>query len=186
MSEEHSDVTLLIGTTEIPAHKTILSARSEYFQRLLCGSFSEAAQTKIVLKVPLEAFKLVLKYIYTGRISIVGLTVEQIEDVYGLAEQYDFESLKKSIVAHLINILSLENCIAVLNSACLYSSEELRRKSLEFTDIHCSELLTHDTFRTMSQESICSLLERDTFYAPEIDIFHAVRKWYTDHPNVKV
>lgn len=183
MSEEHSDVTLVIGNTKIPAHKTILSARSSYFQRLFCGGFAEASQTEIVLNVPLKSFKLVLGYIYTGRISVFSLNVDQMIEVCGLADQYDFESLKKAISTHLISILSLENCDAILDAACLYSLRELQSKSMEYMDIHCRDLLTHVTFKTMSQERICSLLERDTFYAPEIDIFNAVRNWYTDHPN---
>lgn len=183
MSHEHSNVTFLVEDTKIPAHKLILSARSSYFQGLFGDNFAEATQAEIELKVPLEAFKAVLKFVYTGRISLVSLNLEQITEVCELADQYFFESLKQKISTHLIKMLSLDNCADILNASHLFSLNELQIKSLEFMDENCSELLTHDTFKTMSQESMYRLLQRDTFYAPEINIFNAVRNWYTDHPE---
>lgn len=184
MSDTHSNITFLIDDdTKIPAHKFILSARSSYFQKLFDSDFAEATQTEIALKVPVEAFKAVLGFIYTGRISLVGLNVEQIVEVCQLADQYFFESLKQEISNHLSTILSLNSCVAILNAARLYLLNELECKCWQFIDDNCSELLTHDTFQTMTQDMICRLIERDTFYAPEINIFNAVRNWYTDHPE---
>lgn len=183
MNHDHSNVTFLVEDTKIPAHKFLLSARSSYFQKLFGGDFAEATQLEIPLKVPLEAFKAVLGFIYTGRIPLVSLNVEQVIEICGLADQYFFESLKQAISTHLMSIVSMDNCVAVLNAAYLYSLNVLQGKTLEFMDDHSREFLSHDTFKTLSQETICSLLERDTFYAPEIDIFNAVRNWYTDHSD---
>lgn len=183
MSETHSNITFLIDNTKIPAHKFILTARSPYFQKLFDSDFAEATQTEIALKVRVEAFKAVLGFIYTGRISLVGLNVEHIIEVCELADQYFFASLKHEISIHLSTILSLNNCVVILNAARLYSLNELESKSWEFIDDNCSDLLIHDTFKTMTQGLMCRLLQRDTFYAPEIDIFNAVRNWYTDHPE---
>lgn len=183
MSEEHCDVMIVIGDTKIPAHKTILSFRSGYFEQLFNGTFMEKTQAEIALNVPLEAFKVVLKYIYTGLASLDNLAVEQIVEICWLAEQYDFQSLKKAISSHLARILSLENCVVIMHAALLYSLEELRIKAMDFVDENCLELLTHLSFNHMSQDLLFSLLARDTFYAPEIEIFQSVRKWYNEHPE---
>ncbi|XP_055299685.1 BTB/POZ domain-containing protein 9-like [Sitodiplosis mosellana] len=54
---------------------------------------------------------------------------------------------------------------------------------MTFMDCHSIELLDHDTFKTSSLTSLCALLKRDTFYAPEIDIFKAIWNWSTNNPD---
>ena len=86
-SGEHSDVTFIItGDLEpdhrIPAHRVILAAQSEYFDRLLFGEMREAhAGAEIMLPdTPLEAFKLLLKYAYCGEVATSDLEVLSIPE----------------------------------------------------------------------------------------------------------
>lgn len=44
-------------------------------------------------------------------------------------------------------------------------------------DQNAVNLLTHESFKTLSQDSLCSLLHRDSFFAPEVQIFVAVNDW---------
>lgn len=177
MNSKHSDVTFVVGSTKIPAHKTILSARSEYFQNLLFGNFNEANQNEINLEVPLDAFKIILRFLYTGRMSLLSLDVNQIIDIYKLIDFYNIEPLKETIPKYLTSKLSLENWFAIHNAACLYSSDDLQKSCLTFIECHSIELIKSDNFKLISPALLCTLLKRDTFYAPEIDIFIAVKNW---------
>lgn len=40
------------------------------------------------------------------------------------------------------------------------------------------EVLHHVDFRTMSQTSLCCLLEHGSFYASELEIFKSILRWY--------
>lgn len=184
MNAEHSDVAFIVDKIKIPAHKMILSLRSAYFQSLFKGGFSEATQSEIELKVPLDAFKLILRFIYTGCMSLIPLNVNQIVDVYGLVELYDFESLKEIIPKHLSGSLSVDNCFEILNAACLYSLDDLKNSCLSLMDRRSNEILQHDSFKSLSLTPLSTLLKRDTFYASEIDIFHAVKDWSLNNPTV--
>lgn len=44
-------------------------------------------------------------------------------------------------------------------------------------DANATDLLKLDSFKTLSQESMCGLLARDSFFAPEVNIFVAVTDW---------
>lgn len=183
MNDEHADVTFIIENAKVPVHKAILSIQSPFFQSLFRGGFSEAEQDEIELKVPLEAFKSILKYIYTGRLSLSTLDCDLIIEIYDLAEQYGFGILKKAILDYLIVNLTLNNCVLILNASYLYSLDGLQAACMKFMDSHSTKLLNHDTFKDLSQTSLCTLLKRDTFYAPETDIFKAICDWSKNNPN---
>lgn len=71
LSDDYSDVTLIVGGQRFNAHKIILAARSQYFRALLFGGLKESMQHEIELKdANLAAFKGLLEYIYVGRISL--------------------------------------------------------------------------------------------------------------------
>ncbi|XP_055298946.1 BTB/POZ domain-containing protein 9-like [Sitodiplosis mosellana] len=183
MTDEHADVTFVVENIKIPAHKTILSLRSPYFHSLIFGGFAEEKQAEIKLEVPLGAFKVILKYIYTGRLSLANLECEEIIAIYDLVNQYGFDTLKNTILKYLTINLTLENCVSILNAAHLYSLDDLQAACMKFMDFNSTELLEHDSFKELPSTSLCILLKRDTFYAPEIDIFKAICNWSTYNPD---
>lgn len=73
VSEEYADVTIVVAGQKFRSHKLILAARSEYFRALLFGGMKESMQSEIELNTAsLPAFKGLLKYIYTGRMSLTN------------------------------------------------------------------------------------------------------------------
>lgn len=186
LSEKHSDVTFVVENNKIPAHKTILMARSPYFVSLICGDFVEANQAQIELKVPLDAFKAILKYIYTGRLSVATLDFDEIVEILDLAEQYGLDTLKNTTIEYLTANLTLDNCVVILAATYLYSVDYLQETCMDFMDHRSIELLNHETFKTLPVTPLCALLGRDTFYAPEIDIFNAICSWSANKPNADI
>ncbi|XP_037027772.1 BTB/POZ domain-containing protein 9 [Bradysia coprophila] len=177
MSDDYSDVTFIVEEHKIPAHRVILAARSEYFRALLYGGLSESTQHDIRLEIPLEAFKCLLGYIYSGFLSLSQMKEENILDTLGLANQYGFSELELAISEYLRQILSLENGCAILDAARLYSLDTLINVCHTFMDRNATAMLVHESFKNLSQESLCGLLKRDSFFAPEVIIFGAVSNW---------
>lgn len=182
MNIEQSDVTFTLEGIEVPAHKMVLCAQSYHFHKFFSERQSES-NNRIALDVTLESFRILLKYIYTGRVSLIGLEVNQVIDVLDAAEQCECEPLKIAVAAYLKSELTIGNCCTILNAACLNSMNPLREACLIFMDKNSSVLIKHGTFKTLSNTSLSTLLERDTFYAPEIDIFHAVQNWWSNNPT---
>ncbi|VVC98596.1 unnamed protein product, partial [Leptidea sinapis] len=61
----------------------------------------------------------------------------------------------------------------------LYGLDSLMDYCYNFLDRNAQEVLQHDTFLQLSVEALQSLLERDSFFAPEVDIFKAVCGWFS-------
>lgn len=51
-------------------------------------------------------------------------------------------------------------------------------------DKYASEIIQHESFRQLRDTTLSELISRDSFYAPEIDIFLAVDLWVKANPEV--
>ncbi|KAH8386811.1 hypothetical protein KR093_002722, partial [Drosophila rubida] len=186
MNDHYSDVEFVVEEQRLPAHRAILAARSEYFRALLYGGMSETTQRQIALEVPLDSFKVLLRYIYSGTLSLATLDEDAIIGILGMANQYGFQDLEMAISKYLRQYLSLNNVCMILDAARLYNLEELTQVCLMYMDRNAAELLQHDSFKMLSRESLEEVLRRDCFFAPEVEIFRSVWKWSRYNPDIDI
>ena len=88
--ESTSDVTLVVGSKRYFAHKTVLSASSEYFYHMFYGAqWRESVLDEIVLHESpacIAVFDTFIRYFYTG---VVNLSPQTAPDLFTLADKYD-------------------------------------------------------------------------------------------------
>ncbi|XP_048507554.1 BTB/POZ domain-containing protein 9 isoform X2 [Athalia rosae] len=186
LSDDYSDVTLIVAGQRFNGHKVILAARSQYFRALLYGGLKESNQQEIELKgTNLPAFKELLKYVYTGHMSLANQREEVILDILGLAHQYGFLDMETAVSDHLREILNIKNVCLIFDAARLYQLEFLTKVCHEYMDEHALEVIQHDSFLQLSPSALNELIARDSFYAPEVDIFLAVHAWVKANPEVE-
>ena len=188
ISDEYSDIVLVVGDTHrIPAHKVILAARSEYFRALLFGGMRESTQAEIKLvDTPLVAFKHLLRYIYTGNMSLNSVKEDLILDILGLAHLYGFLELETSISDYLKAVLSVRTVCLIYDTASLYQLNGLDTAALMFMDRHAMEVLGHESFLSLSEAAVRSIISRDSFCAAEVDIFRAIAAWSRANPSTDI
>lgn len=116
---------------------------------------------------------------------LMTLQEDHILDTLGLAHQYGFQELETAISDILKQMLSLKNVCAILDSANLYGLKNLVNICHNFLDQHPLEILSHESFLQLSQASLIELLQRDSFFAPEVEIFKGVCAWWkcNEDPN---
>jgi len=89
-----SDVLLVVGNQELPAHRLILCASSDVFQIMLMNkSWSEAQEKRIILKETSACqavFEVFLKYLYTGKIQV---DYANVIPLLQLADKYNVKDL---------------------------------------------------------------------------------------------
>ncbi|KAH0953517.1 hypothetical protein HN011_010318 [Eciton burchellii] len=184
LSEDYSDVTIVVAGQKFHSHKLILAARSEYFRALLFGGLKESSQQEIELKAcSLLAFKGLLKYIYTGRMSLANERDEVVLEILALAHLYGFVDLEAAISDYLREILNIKNVCSIIDSALLYQLEFLTKVCLEYMDKHALEVMQHESFLQLSATALSELISRDSFFATEIEIYLAVRNWVKANPD---
>ncbi|CAF3473058.1 unnamed protein product [Rotaria socialis] len=178
---DYSDVELIIESEHFFAHRTILAARSEYFRALLYGGLRESQHDNHAIEIKeckAAVFKILLRYIYTGQINLAKETEDTLLDLLGLVHQYGFEQLENSLSMYIQSILSLNNVCIIYDAACLYELNNLREHCALFIDSHAKEIITTNEFLALSPEALSSVVSRDSFFYPEIDIFYAIKNWH--------
>ncbi|XP_033123857.1 BTB/POZ domain-containing protein 9-like [Anneissia japonica] len=186
-NEDYSDISLVVEQRIFPAHRVILAARCEYFRALLYGGMRESDPevADIELKATSsQAFEALLKYIYTGKMSLMELKEDALLDILGLAHRYGFRELEDSISDYLHAILSIHNVCLIYNVATLYQLCALKETACTFMDRNASEVMTSETFLSLSKEALKDVISRDSFYAREIEIFKAVMEWKKANTDV--
>uniref|UniRef100_A0A1E1XGJ9 BTB/POZ domain-containing protein 9 n=1 Tax=Amblyomma aureolatum TaxID=187763 RepID=A0A1E1XGJ9_9ACAR len=186
LQPEYSDVTLVVEDVRLPAHRLVLASCSSYFRALLYGGMRESKQQDVVLQdTPLRAFELLLRYIYTGQLRLSGLQECVVLEVLELAHQYGFLELESGVSGYLERVLGVRNVCRIYDRACLYQLEPLARACRRFADRHAPAILQSDAFLQLSPSVLEEMIGRDSFFAPEVDIFRAVCSWASHNPNVQ-
>ncbi|VDK71576.1 unnamed protein product [Litomosoides sigmodontis] len=181
---ECSDITLKVEGRLVPAHRVILAARSQYFRALLYNGMRETRDSEIELvDTSFSGFKVLMKYIYTGKLSLSSMKEELVLEVLGLAHKYGFADLEISISEYMKAMLNVRNVCTVYSVAHLYSLHSLCDVCLNFADKHAPEVISTQGFLQLPANAVEQMVQRDSLCAPEIDIFRAVREWIGQHPD---
>lgn len=71
------DVTIVVDTTEIPAHKVVLSSCSQYFYAMFTGDLAEAKSDRITLQeIDPKALIQLIDFVYTSEIHVTEENVQ--------------------------------------------------------------------------------------------------------------
>lgn len=93
------------------------------------------------------------------------------------------ETPESKLLPYLSGAYSLDICIPILNGTYCYHRKSLVDHCMKLADENAMNLLLHEAFKNLSESSVCDLLKRDTFYAPEIKIFWHAKDWIANNPN---
>lgn len=97
----------------VRAHKSVLAASSEFFDKLINGSFKESDKLKkgedIVLEnINGESLKTIIQFCYTG---CANITADKFIQTVQLADQYRISTLLLELFVVLKKIINNENCV---------------------------------------------------------------------------
>ena len=101
--KKYTDVNFVVEGHQVPAHRCVVAAQSDYFDCLLFGSMKEARSDEIVLEdTPLEAFRVLLHYMYSGSVKTLDMQVRGCHDcllyttqIIGIETIWDLHTLTK-------------------------------------------------------------------------------------------
>lgn len=128
-NEQHSDFLFMVENQPIHAKAGILVARSEYFRAMFESNMRESIERMV--KVPNSSrrlFFIMLEYLHTDVYSLDGLEVEDLMDLYEMADMYQLEGLMSLCMVTLEKIDEHQiDCDGLRRSICF---EDMERQDL--------------------------------------------------------
>ncbi|KAK2198328.1 bifunctional BTB-POZ domain/Kelch repeat type 1/Kelch-type beta propeller/SKP1-BTB-POZ domain superfamily [Babesia duncani] len=151
-----SDVVVTASGKDIPAHRCILAASSNFFMELLQDNQEENHVIKLC-GWSLEAVLKMLEHIYTAKIrDFDTYTYFRVCEIMGLADYCKLDSLKALCQESLIQRIDIENCCHLLKYSKLYNADNLRQHCFDFIGSHAADVMNTPGFEELS--SIPSLV----------------------------
>ena len=108
----------------------------------------------------------------------VQLTMRTGPEVLFLARKYLIPSLADTCIEFILENLTIENTLPVLDHCFLLGvTKGLENSCWKVIDKHASEVSNHDSFIKIDHGTLTSFLSRDTLVAKEIELFRAAVRW---------
>eukprot|EP00466_Bigelowiella_natans_P003398 jgi/Bigna1/133867/aug1.23_g8575 len=155
-SSEFSDVFFRCSDSKglVPAHCCVLAGSSEYFRKLLReqavaedSTNGEAKEKKKVVDIckPEAIVKGLLRFVYTGEISLPLLNMDQ-KELFEMGLKYGFPALIKVGEAGAAKTVSRENVLHFTKIAFQHKAKMLRDECLNFIRLNSLDFLTDKDF----------------------------------------
>ena len=111
----------------------------------------------------LQPFRHLLRYVYTGQMSLSTQKDEMILEILGLAHQYGFTDLETSISDYLrLTLLNISNVSLIYDTASLYQLETLVNACCSYMDKYASEVIKHESL-TCKYQAVFKLINFGIF-----------------------
>ncbi|XP_041830613.1 kelch-like protein 11 [Melanotaenia boesemani] len=166
----------------VSAHRSVLSAASQYFSLLLGGQFSESQSGRVELKEwssttgpDPDTVESVIQFMYTGEVRV---TTANVHEVLELAHRFLLRQLKSFCADFLMKKLSLSNCVAVHSLAHMYSLDQLAQEAAETIRRNFHKVISSEEFYTLPFHLLRDWLsDSEITVNSEQELFEAIVKW---------
>lgn len=116
-SQIFGDVTIDVSGTKFVAHKCIIS-QSTFLEALILSVKNTDTMTTITVNdISPAVFKILLKYLYTGRLDIGNGDASKLIELVTAAKVYNLDELEKLVILHFDDFITPKNVIDVLQKA---------------------------------------------------------------------
>ncbi|KAG8035383.1 hypothetical protein G9C98_006829 [Cotesia typhae] len=160
--KQYSDLTIKLVNNELPAHKFVLSARSDFWNESSLANISVLDWSYL----DGNAGSILLKWIYTSTVEKENLTLELMK----AASNFQLKELVVQCETYLIGTVSLRDCVALYTAAEELGAEKLRDYCSSLISTHWDDL-TGDDFKEMPGPLLYELLKTKS----EFPLHSAVR-----------
>jgi len=137
------------------AHRSILSARLEYFHSMFaCGWIETSGDRAVSLPIHSSLVEVVLDFCYEDRASKIDKSddVEFVCNCLTVADQLLISRLVNICESALVRLLTLKNVGELLEFACVYNAPQLKASGLQFICLNLAAVVELRSWDCVSDE----------------------------------
>jgi len=130
-----SDCVLCVGEHKFPfaCHKAILAAKSPVFAAMFTVDMQERETHEVrIVDFEPEVIKHMLSFIYGGSLQVSGLDLDSTMSLLPAADKYCLDDLKDLCEDALVDQISDENCLELLQLGDVFRASRLKNSALRY------------------------------------------------------
>jgi len=174
--ESLCDVTLIVGSTSIKAHKIVLAAATPYFNAMFTNQMLESSLQEVTIQeLDAQCIVELVNFIYGENLIV---RTENVQNLLSAASLLQITCVKDACVSFLMKKLHPENCLTVRHLADMYSAAELLQAANSFLDKNFVDVSQCNEFLQLQFDDLAELIKKDDLnIRSEEQIFEAVLSW---------
>ncbi|RWS29706.1 BTB/POZ domain-containing protein 9-like protein, partial [Leptotrombidium deliense] len=181
LTNEHDDrdFTFVVENNEITCHKLIVKHASDGLRKKF-SEWEKLKEPKVTLtNVSYKVFTRLMGYIYTALFNYRGLNDKDALELLKIANDFELVELCSEICSEVESkgFLSIWTVSKFMKMANDFRFQDLHNTCIKFMDDHSLEVIVNNTYLDIPANLLVLVLNRDTFYSKEIEIFKAVKAW---------
>ncbi|EXX59506.1 uncharacterized protein OCT59_027245 [Rhizophagus irregularis] len=186
--EEYYDVTIEVGNDPyikiFRAHMVILHYRSTYLRRMLSTNKKNNDGALVHIKLPNilpEIFQIILRYIYSGRISLEEYDTSDIIKILIAGSELGLQELITYIQSFLIKTKAnwMEQNFNLIYQTCFENDSflELQNFCTNLTSEEPDKIFKSLNFASIPEKLLITIIQSDNLQMEEIQVWNHVLKW---------
>ena len=179
-----NDLTIKVGTENIPANRLVLSCYSRYFE----GMFKSILRNESVIEIRAvdgATMKALIDFIYCGSININD---ENVMNLLSGADYLQLEEVKCLCFEFLeANEIVLDNTLDIFQMVSKHEKSTLHEKVKKYININFNKVSKTEKFKGLSKENLITCISiLDHLHANEASIYQAVVTWTRHNEEARV
>ncbi|XP_066264728.1 kelch-like protein 24 [Branchiostoma lanceolatum] len=169
------DVSLCVSGLEIPCHRNVLAACSEYFRAMFCNGHRESKERTITIhEVNSNVMQLLVDYSYTSKVTITeNNAVELLEG----ANFLQIQPVHDACVTYICNNLGAKDCLQMMQVGNMLSCPDLEDKARMCALKEFAAVSKTPAFLSLTKDQLTTLVSSDDLIATEEVVYEAVMTW---------
>jgi hypothetical protein len=168
----------------IPSLKLMLAAQSLFFKDIFESEWIERDVDGQTLELPfseeisLNIFMILHNYVFNpSEFDDNPMSLDELSSLFELISYYQFEGVRKVVNKYFIQNITIDNCWELLQISVKYEESHLGKVCGQFIAQNEMNLETNFRLLQLNNQALAFLLQRDTFYLPEEEIFRIALAW---------
>ncbi|KAG4073421.1 hypothetical protein HA402_000645 [Bradysia odoriphaga] len=172
--EETGDVTFIVGSTHIKAHRNVLAALSPKYKAQFYGSRPDKDNVNVVGVEP-AVFAEFVKFFYLDNADV---TIDNVAEILNLAKESLFDRLSTECESLICKLMNAKNVCKFYELALLLDLKDVKNIcELKIGEEYVPSLFMGDDFLSIDLDTLLSILDIDILNCTEVEVFEGCIRW---------
>lgn len=184
LDESLADFFFHVGRHRVPSHKLVLCDRCEFFRQEMTADFDNNNKRNYkklsdwysmeIPMIEIRPFLSFLRFLYCNEVTVED-TDSSLAQILSVADKLNHETAVRA----MFPLLSPNNALIFLQFRYHLPNTFIERL-WKVIDSCAVAIMSSRYFLSLTAQEIIEIINRDTFYAPELVIYHSCLNWSED------